>query len=132
MAQDIQRSGHDEIVGLIHSLSVGAGQSLRHVKQVMVPERAYYIARNFLKWTPNMTVGPNNTLTPFRFEVLYRLPSGESIYALLMDDAGNTPLADASEKIDDWKEATKSLLRYALNIKLDPMRPEFQRIKVCW
>ena len=129
MAQNIQQSGHDEIVGLIHSLNVGAGQSLR---QVMVPERAYSIARNFLKWAPNMTVGPENTLVPFRFEVLYRLPSRESIYALLMVDAGNTPLADASQKIDDWKEATKSLLRYALNLKLAPKRPEFQRMKVCW
>lgn len=129
MAQNIQQNGHYEIVGHIQSLNVGPGQSLR---QVMVPEAAYSIARKFLKWAPNMTVGPDNTPVPCRFEVLYRLPSGESIYTLLMVDAGNTSLADANQKIEDWKEAMKSLLRYALNLKLAPKRPEFQRMKVRW
>ena len=129
MADNIQNeNGHDQIATLIQMLNVGPGQSLR---QVMVPETAYFIARTFLKWAPNMTVGPNNVPVPFRFEILYRLPSGESIYTLLMIDAGNTTLADASQKIEDWKEATKSLLRYALNLKLAPKRPEFQRMKVC-
>ena len=130
MAQNIGQNGHDEIVGLIQTLNVGPGQSLR---QVMVPERAYTIARNFLKWAPNVTVGPDNKPLACRFKVLYRLPpSGESIYTVLVEDAGNTTLTDASQKIEDWKEATKSLLRYALNLKLAPKRPEFQRMKVRW
>lgn len=129
MAQNIQPNGHDEIVGLIQSLNVGPGQSLR---QVMVPEVAYTIAKNFLKWAPNIIFSPDNTPQAYRFKVLQYLPqSGESIYTLLVIDAGNTTLADASQKIEDWKEATKSLLRYALNLKLAPKRPEFQRMKVC-
>ena len=128
MAQNIQQNGHDEIVGLIQTLNVGPGQSLR---QVVVPEVAYTVARNFLKWAPNVTVGPDNKQLACRFKVLHYLPrSGESVYTLLMVDAGNTSLADASQKIEDWKEATKSLLRYALNLKLAPKRPEFQRMKV--
>ena len=124
---NIKQDGHEEIVLLIQSLNVGSGQSLR---QVMVPERAYTIAKHFLKWAPNVTIGPDNTSLPYRFRVLYYLPSRESIYTLLMVDAGNTSLTDASQKIDEWKEATKSLLRYALNLKLAPKRPEFQRMKV--
>jgi hypothetical protein len=126
MAQNIQQNGHDEIAVKIQALSVGPGQSLR---QVAVPEEAYTIARNFLKWAPNVTFGPDNRQLGFRFKCLY--PSGESIYSLLMVDAGNTTLADAGQKIEDWKEAVKSLLRYALNLKLAPKRPEFQRMKVC-
>lgn len=130
MAQNIQQNGHDAIVRLIQTLNVGPGQSLR---QVMVPEEAYIIARNFLKWAPNVTFGPDNkSMVGCRFKILYRLNTlGESIYSLLMVDAGNTNLADASQKIEVWKEAIKSLLRYALNLKLAPKRPEFQRMKVC-
>ena len=129
MAQNIQQNGHDEIVRQIQSLNVGHGQSLR---QVMVPEEAYAIARKFLKWAPNITIGPDNKPLHCRFRCLYYLnPSGESIYSLLMMDAGNTTLAEAGQKIEVWKEAIKSLLRYALNLKLAPKRPEFQRMKVC-
>ena len=98
----------------------------------MVPDTAYAIARNFLKWAPNITIGPDNKPLYCRFRCLYYLNlSGESIYGLLMVDAGNTTLADAGQKIEVWKEAIKSLLRYALNLKLAPKRPEFQRMKVC-
>ena len=129
MAQNIQQNGHDEIVRQIQSLNVGPGQSLR---QVMVPDTAYAIARNFLKWAPNITIGPDNKPLYCRFRCLYYLNlSGESIYGLLMVDAGNTTLAEAGQKIEVWKEAIKSLLRYALNLKLAPKRPEFQRMKVC-
>ena len=129
MAQNIQQNGHDAIVRLIQTLNVGPGQSLR---QVMVPEEAYIIARNFLKWAPNITIGPDNKPLYCRFKCFYYLnPSVESIYSLLVVDAGNTTLADAGQKIEIWKEAIKSLLRYALNLKLAPKRPEFQRMMVC-
>ena len=124
---NIRQDGHDEIVQLIRSLNVESGQSLR---QVQVPESAYHIARKFLKWAPNVTVQPNSTLVPCRFKVLYYMPSRDSIYTLLMVDADSTSLTDAEHKINEWKEATKSLLRYALNLKLAPKRPEFQRMKV--
>lgn len=120
---------YEEIVLLIRNLNVESGQSLR---QVQVPEKAYALAKSFLKWAPNVTIGPNNTPIACRFKVLYYdLSRGETIYTQLMHDAGYTPLAGAKQKIEEWQEATKSLLRYALNLKLAPKRPEFQRMKVC-
>lgn len=128
MASVARGDGYEEIVQLIRSLKVGSGQSLR---QVQVPDSAYKTARTFLKWAPNVLVDrPSNTKVPLRFKVLYDLGGNESIYRLLIVDAGNTPLAQAQVKINDWKDATKSLLRYALNLKLAPKRPEFQRMKV--
>lgn len=120
----------DELVRIIRSVSVEPGQTLR---QVQVPEYAYKIARNFLKWAPNEAIGPNGIPAPYRYNVLHRISPTESIYTLLMMDAGYTVAdhAAAKQKIDEWKEATKSLLRYALNLKLAPKRPEFQRMKVC-
>lgn len=120
---------YEEIVLLIRYLNVESGQSLR---QVQVPEKAYALAKSFLKWAPNVTIGPNNASIACRFKVLYCDLSGvETIYTLLMYDAGYTPLTEAKQKIEEWQEATKSLLRYALNLKLAPKRPEFQRMKVC-
>ena len=123
-----RQGGHEEIVRLIQSLNVESGQSLR---QVQVPESAYHIARKFLKWAPNVTVQPNSTPVPCRFKALYYMSSRDSIYTLLMVDAGSTSLTDAKQKIDEWKDATKCLLRYALNLKLAPERPELLRVKVC-
>ena len=127
MANLLREDAHGEIIRVIRSLNVESGQTLR---QVQVPEDAYLIARSFLKWATNLTVGPNNTRVACRFKVLYWISQNENIYDLLMFDAGNTPLCDAKQKIDDWKDACKSLLRYALNLKLAPKRPEFQRMKV--
>ena len=116
----------DELVRIIRSVSVEPGQTLR---QVQVPEYAYKIARNFLRWAPNEAIGPNGIPAPYRYNVLLRISPTESIYTLLMTDAVADHTA-AKQKIEEWKEATKSLLRYALNLKLAPKRPEFQRIKV--
>ena len=130
MAHVLTKGGreYEEIVLLIRRLNVESGQSLR---QVQVPDEAYALARSFLKWAPNVTLRSNNTLVACRFRVLYYdLTQGETIYTLLMNDAGYTPLAAAKQKIEEWQEATKSLLRYALNLKLAPKRPEFQRMKV--
>lgn len=117
----------EDIVRVLRDVSVGPGQTLR---QVQVPENAYRIARSFLKWAPNESVGPGNREVPLRYKVLHSIPPSDSIYTLLMADAGLTPISAAKGKIEEWKEATKSLLRYALNLKLAPKRPEFLRMKV--
>ena len=115
----------DELVRIIRSVSVEPGQTLR---QVQVPEYAYKIARNFLKSAPNEVIDSNGIPATYRYNVLHRISPTESIYTLLMTDAGYTDLNAAKQKIEEWKEATKSLLRYALNLKLAPQRP---RISVC-
>ena len=92
------------------------------------PEVAYNITINFLKWAPNITFSIPTKAGSWLIGLYYLPQLGESV---LVIDAGNTTLADASGRIEEWKEATRSLLRYALNLTLAPKRPEFQRMKVC-
>ena len=113
----------DDIVSAILSIRVGPGQPLR---QVQVPPEVYQAAKKFVTTAPNFLGGSE----PYRFKVLYRMSSGRSIYELLIADAANISLNDAEAKISGWQEASKALLRYALNLLLAPKRPEFQRLKV--
>ncbi len=111
------------IVMDIQAIRVESGKPLR---QVQVSEETYLKAKRFVLTSPNTL----DNGSCHRFKVLYRMPSGRSIYDLLMADAGSTTLQKADEKISEWKDASKSLLRYALNLLLAPKRPEFQRLKV--
>ena len=107
----------------IFAIKVEAGKPLR---QVQVPDQTYQLAKKFVLTAPNTS----DDARLVRFKVLYNMPSGRSIYALLAADAGNTSLKEAEAKIAEWRDASKALLRYALNLLLAPKRPEFQRLKV--
>jgi len=116
-----------KIVEEIKNLQVDQKQSLR---QIQVPESVYKLATGFIKQTPN-AITVHNKWLHIRYEILYSLGSSEGgIYDLLSRDAGDTNVTGAQKKIDDWIDATKNLLRYALNLLLAPRRPEFQNIKV--
>ena len=111
------------IVRDIQAIRVEPGKPLR---QVQVSDETYFKAKKFVLTSPNTL--DNGSV--HRFKILYRLPSGKSIYDLLIADAGSTTLQDADQKITEWQDASKSLVRYALNLLLAPKRPEFQRLKV--
>ena len=91
-----------------------------------MPEQTYLLAKRFILTAPNIS----DDARLVRFKVLYNMPSGRSIYELLAADAGGTRLKEAETKIAEWRDASKSLLRYALNLLLAPKRPDFQRLKV--
>ena len=118
-----QEVSRDVIVTAILAIRVGSGQPLR---QVQVPPEVYELAKKFVVKAPN-TLGGSE---PYRFKILYRMVSGRSIYDLLIADATNIALNNAEAKITGWQEASKVLLRYALNLLLAPKRPEFLRLKV--
>ncbi len=110
------------IVRDIQAIKVEPGKPLR---QVQVSDETYAKAKKFVLTSPIMNNGKFH-----RFKILVRLPSGRSIYDLLIADAGSTTLQEADQKITEWRDASKSLVRYALNLLLAPKRPEFQRLKV--
>ena len=116
------QGSRESVLKEIKAIRVGQNQQLR---QVQVPEKAYAIARVFLKWAPNF-----RDHDPIRFKMICRMPGNDSIYDLLIRDAGDTPLKKAKDKLQEWQVATKALLRYALNLLLAPNRPEFLRMKV--
>ncbi len=111
------------IVKDIQAIKVESGKPLR---QVQVSKETYFKAKKFVLTSPNTL--DNGSF--HRFKILYRLPSGRYIYDLLIADAGSTTLQEADKKITEWQDASKSLVRYALNLLLAPKRPEFQRFKV--
>ena len=113
----------DSIVKEILALKVESGKPLRQVK---VSDETYSKAKKFVLKARNVLEDGSF----YRFKILYKMPSGTSIYHLLMNDAGSTPLDRALDKINEWREACRCLVRYALNLLLAPNRPEFQRLKV--
>ena len=66
------------------------------------PEVAYNITINFLKWAPNITFSIPIKAASWLIGLDYLPQLGESV---LVIDAGNTTLADASGRIEEWKEA---------------------------
>lgn len=113
----------DHIVSAILSIRLEQGLTL---KQVQVSQEVYNMANKFVILAPNFLNGSE----PYRFKVLYRMESNVSIYDLLMADAADTAIENAETKVSEWQEASKGLLRYALNLLLAPKRPEFQTLKV--
>lgn len=114
------------IVESIRDIQVGQSQALRHVQ---VPEAVINKARKFIKRAPNAILF-NNEWLYLRYDLLCSIGDSGGIYDLLERDAGDMSVERAGEKMTDWLEAVKSLLRYALNLLLAPNRPEFQTIKV--
>ncbi len=110
------------IVRDIQAIRVEPGKPLRQVK---VSDETYWKAKIFVLTSPIINNGKFH-----RFKILIKLPSGRSIYELLIADAGSTTLQEAVKKITEWQDASKSLVCYALNLLLAPKRPEFQRLKV--
>ena len=115
----------ETIVKSIREIKVEQGQALR---QVQVPDSVYQLAKRFIKRVPNVYPQYGH-IEHMRYGVLYSIESG-GIYELLIRDAEGITASQATEKISQWKEALKSLLRYALNLLLAPKRPEFQSMKV--
>lgn len=115
-----------QIAEEIRNIKVGQSQALR---QVQVPESVINKASKFVKRVPNSLL-LNNERLYLRYDVLCSIEAEGNIYDLLARDAGDMSVKEANQKITDWLDATKGLLRYALNLLLAPKRPEFQNIKV--
>ena len=118
-----------QIVESIRDIQVEQSVALR---QVQVPDSTFKLAKDFIKKVPNSLIFNNQQLY-LRYEILHCIDviSNEGIYDLLARDAGRMSVKDSNQKMTDWLDATKCLLRYALNLFLAPKRPEFQNIKVC-
>lgn len=115
-----------QITEAIRNIQVEQSQPLR---QVQVPQSTYNLAKKFIKHAPNALM-MNGEWLYLRYEILCSLASEGGIYGLLSRDAGDISVKQADEKMSNWLDAIKHLLRYALNLLLAPKRPEFQSIKV--
>ena len=106
----------DEIVDAIRGVKVGPGQQLR---QVEVSPDVYQKAMEFAKWAPNFGAESQ----PYRFKM-------DFLYQLLQTNIKSKTLQEAWGEVEGWQSACKALLRYALNLLLEPKRPEFRQLKV--
>lgn len=115
----------DQRKSIVESIRCIRVEPFKTFRQVEVSESTNSTAKTFVKSAPNVYGG--NYL---RYNVLYSLDAGCSIYELLARDAGEATVLQADQKFQDWEEALNHLRRYALNLLLAPRRPEFQSIKV--
>ena len=110
------RVTRDEIVDAIREVKINPGQQLRHVE---VSRDIYDMAENFARWAPNFA----SESRPYRFKM-------DFLYQLLQNNINSKTLQEAPKDVEGWQSACKALLRYALNLLLEPKRPEFRRLKV--
>ena len=97
-------------------VQLGPGQQLRRVE---VSPDVYQKAKEFVKWAPNFGAESQ----PYRFKM-------DFLYQLLQTNINSKTLQEAWGEVEGWQSACKALLRYALNLLLEPKRPEFRQLKV--
>ncbi len=106
-----------ELVDIVKGVQCRPNQNLRDVD---LPQEAYRKADNFTR---------SDVKHRHYYAVLNDMDGG-GVYGLLEEAADEASFEEAYDLVGKWREAFRSLFRYALNLLLAPNRPELKMVKV--